>query len=168
MWPKNMIITNLTLVFLLVLFCGSLYALSVNQDPKVKKEGNSESSQQLQVQDLGVIQEPDLEYRAYNLRDPFEDLIARKKQEDMEKKPETEIDTYEQPPPLDVQGLVWGGAVHQAIINGKVVKVGDSIEGAEVIEIDKEGVSMLYKKRIFKLSSPASNYIGTGKQEVIK
>jgi hypothetical protein len=60
-----------------------------------------------------------------------------------------------------VQGVIWGGIMPQAIINNKIVNIGDVIEGAEVIEISKKGVTLLYKKRKYTLPSPASNYMST-------
>lgn len=44
-----------------------------------------------------------------------------------------------------VQGLVWGQTTPQAIINNKVVSIGDTIDDAKVIDISKEGVRLLYQ-----------------------
>ena len=57
------------------------------------------------------------------------------------------------PPPLDMakilqgfklSGFIWGSEKPQAIINGEVVNVGDTIEKAKVISISKKGVRILY------------------------
>lgn len=46
---------------------------------------------------------------------------------------------------LRVQGIVWGTDMPQAIVNNTVVKVGEVIGGAEIVDIRKEGVYVLYK-----------------------
>lgn len=57
------------------------------------------------------------------------------------------------PPSLTTQGIIWQTDLPQAIINNKVVKVGDVIEGAEVIKIDKSGVEISFRNKLFKLDS---------------
>lgn len=69
-----------------------------------------------------------------------------------------EPETFNPSTPLIVQGLAWGEAKPQAIINNKVFTIGDVIEGAEVIEISKEGVTLLYKNRRYTLPSSVSIY----------
>ena len=54
-------------------------------------------------------------------------------------------------PQLTVQGMVWGSKMPQAIINNTVVKVGEVIEGAEILDIRKEGVYVLYQGRQYIL-----------------
>ena len=46
------------------------------------------------------------------------------------------------PPPLIVQGVVWGGPRPQAIINGRVYDIGDTVGGGTIIEINRHGVSL--------------------------
>jgi hypothetical protein len=53
---------------------------------------------------------------------------------------------------LIVQGLIWGGSFPQAIVNNKIVKVGDTVDGANVTAIDKDGVTVLFQEREYKLS----------------
>lgn len=43
-------------------------------------------------------------------------------------------------PVLRIEGLVWNTSMPQAIVNGKVVKMGDVIEGVKIVKIDKEGI----------------------------
>lgn len=58
---------------------------------------------------------------------------------------------------LEVQGMVWGSTAPQAIINNTVVKIGDVIDGAQVLDIRKEGVYLLYmgKQLILRPTLPA-------------
>ncbi len=59
-------------------------------------------------------------------------------------------------PAFNVQGIVWGGAVPQAVIDDQVVKIGDIVQDAEIVEISKDGIKVLYNKRIYKLGPPSS------------
>jgi hypothetical protein len=54
-------------------------------------------------------------------------------------------------PALDLQGVIVGDEVHQAIINGKVVALQGTIEGAKLDSVSKEGVGLLYKGKKFFL-----------------
>lgn len=109
------------------------------------------------------IERPLLEYRAGNFRDPFqppvlEDKVSEGKVEGRQM-PETP------PPSLTIQGVIWGGRFPQAIINNKVVKVGDAIEGARIISIDKDGVTLFFKDRQYNLASPVGGGISYEKSQ---
>jgi len=90
---------------------------------------------------------PKVEYKADTLEDPFvEPFISSG----------AAVDTSFTGASLSnftVQGLIWGGNFPQAIINNKVLKVGDTIEDARVISIDKTGVSLFYNERQYRLST---------------
>lgn len=58
-------------------------------------------------------------------------------------------------PVLNVQGLMWGANYPSAIINDKVVKVGDVIEGATIIDINSKQVLVKYQEKSFQLPAPA-------------
>lgn len=126
----------------------------------------SQGSQHPPAEEAEVFKRVILEYTAAGLRDPFEDLVARKKKE--QEKLKKEPAATEKLTNLTVSGLVWGGPMPQAVINDKVVKIGDAIEGAQVVAIGKEGVSVRYNNIIYKLPAPASGYIGTGKKEAYR
>jgi len=96
-----------------------------------------------------------IEYKAEVLDDPFIDYKAEQSQQG-EQKPE-ELKPL---PPLTVQGMIWGGSFSQAIINNKVLKVGDTIEGVQIKEINKEGIDVIYEKQLYKIASPASTNYG--------
>ena len=55
------------------------------------------------------------------------------------------------PPALNLQGVIVGEEMHQAIINGQVVPLNGTIEGAEVNSVTKEGVEILFKGKKFFL-----------------
>jgi hypothetical protein len=95
-----------------------------------------------------------IEYKAENLPDPFIDYKAEEALEASQRPAE-----LKPLPPLVVQGMVWGGNFSQAIINGKIVKVGESIEGVRITEINKEGIVVLFDNQLYKIASPAKiNY----------
>jgi hypothetical protein len=109
-----------------------------------------------EVQVLPVIEKPTVEYKADGLRDPFKGY-----QEEMrESMPQTPEQVILLAPPatlpeFKIQGTIWGGSIPQAIINNKVVKIGDDIEGAKIIGINKDGVKVIFDNREYNLSPPA-------------
>ncbi|MEA3328218.1 MAG: hypothetical protein U9Q08_00535 [Candidatus Omnitrophota bacterium] len=52
-------------------------------------------------------------------------------------------------PIFEIQGMIWGGIRPQAIINNGVFEQGDIIQEAEIIEIDKQGITFLYRGKKF-------------------
>ena len=60
---------------------------------------------------------------------------------------ESFIDTTQ----YDLQGIVWGEKNPVAIISGEVVGVGDIILGAEILEVQKEKVILLYGTQKFQI-----------------
>jgi hypothetical protein len=106
------------------------------------------------------ITRPPVQYRASDLRDPFDNNLP--------KKAGVTGDTKSGPPALTVSGVLWGGSIPQAIINDKVVKVGDKIEKAEVISISKEGVSVLYGEQEYTINSPAVTAVKETKKDEAK
>lgn len=107
-----------------------------------------------------VITRPTVEYTADGLRDPFQEPFAEKAGA------EQAVTTGEEKPlpSLTIQGLVWGGRFPQAIINNKVLKVGDIIEGAQVINISKDGVSLLFDGKLYELQSPVAETVPSKKR----
>ncbi|MBM3244118.1 MAG: hypothetical protein FJZ12_04735 [Candidatus Omnitrophica bacterium] len=84
---------------------------------------------------------PKVEYKAYGLRNPFEQPALGPVVEARKGKGGIKDAAF---PVLIVQGVIWDGSPRQAIINNKLVQVGDTIEGADIIEINKEGVTVLF------------------------
>jgi len=62
------------------------------------------------------------------------------------------------PDKFDIKGLVWDTDVPQAIINGRVRKVGDNMGEVKIVTIDKTGVGVLYEGKPFRLDSPSTAY----------
>ena len=93
-------------------------------------------------------------------KDPFRPLYPRKEAE-VKKEELTLVRGGEvrpepvAPPELSVQGMVWGKVQPQAIIDNRVMTVGDTIKDAKIVDISKEGVRVLYKGDIFLIKPEA-------------
>ncbi len=107
-----------------------------------------------------------IEYTSGDLRDPFGDLFQlaeekakKEKESQIIQNPLENIVPDKPLPSLDnfkVQGVIWGGKFPQAIINNKVLGVGDSIEGVEIVEIDKKGITLNFAGRTATLAAPGN------------
>ena len=88
-----------------------------------------------------------IEYKAEDLDDPFggQEIEEPVKEEKAEVKP---------PPQLEIQGLIWGGHFPQAIVNNKVWRVGDTIEEARIVDINKEGLVIDFQGQQYNITSP--------------
>lgn len=51
-------------------------------------------------------------------------------------------------PPLRIQGVLWGGRTSMVIIDGKFFKAGESFGEIEIVNIDDEGIHLLYRDEI--------------------
>jgi hypothetical protein len=107
-----------------------------------------------------MIMRPQIKYKSADLRDPFTSEIVEKKKESLTSQKEGELNK----PTLDldalvVQGIIWGGEIPQAIINNKVLSVGSLINEAEILSIDKTGITLSFAGEIFNLSAPGKNSV---------
>jgi hypothetical protein len=113
-----------------------------------------------------IIEKPKKEYEADDLRDPFRGYEEKQEQPTESQTPSGV--TEEPLPNLEVQGIIWGGSIKQAIINNKVVKPGDMIDNIKILDINKDGITVLFNNRERNLFSPATvnlNEIKGGKDE---
>ncbi|MBI1991918.1 MAG: hypothetical protein HYS71_01590 [Candidatus Omnitrophica bacterium] len=61
------------------------------------------------------------------------------------------------PPPLQLQGILWGSSTGpRAIVNRQILRVGQSIEEAQIIAIEKDGIRILYQEREFFIPMPVA------------
>ncbi|HEX9564656.1 MAG TPA: hypothetical protein VF981_11820 [Gemmatimonadaceae bacterium] len=97
-------------------------------------------------------------YTAHELRDPFESLLPSAiraaqaaPQPVMPGVPidagmgQTAVEPAVQFPEIAVQGMLWGGPVPVAVIDGGVYQVGDTVSGARITAIERAGVTMEYQ-----------------------
>lgn len=143
-----------TLFFAALLFsCFLTCAFAERSDFKLMEELETREKQQPATKPQEEIVRPAVEYKAKDLRDPFLELGENVQLPSGEPAPTKGPVT---PPPLKVQGLIWGGNFPQAIINDSVVKVGDTIKEARIINIDRNGVVVEFQGQEFNLSAPAA------------
>jgi hypothetical protein len=152
---------KIKVVLLLISFLASISVFLSRACPQPLNQTSADSQ--------GLVLKPDVSYTAEKLRDPFRSPIQSEMLK-QGKNPQENVETP--PPPLKVQGIFWGASFPQAIINNKVVKAGDTVEGAQVVSIEKNVVTVFYGSRQFQISSPASEDIANssnkrGKKEEI-
>ena len=66
-------------------------------------------------------------------------------------KPKPVVCTGDFASPLNLQGVMVGEDMHEAIINDQVVPLQGTIEGARVDSVTKEGVELFFKGKKFFL-----------------
>jgi len=151
---------GIIIIFSILIFSAHLllnHLISVKAfaqiSPSYRAADKLDKEQQSSSQEL-VIERPKREYRADDLRDPF--IGYEEKQEEPA---QASSAPKEKPlPTLKIQGIIWGGRIPQAIINNKVVKMGDVIEGVKVVNINKDGVIVLFEDKEHNLSSPVTTH----------
>ena len=59
-------------------------------------------------------------------------------------------------PPLDLQGVIWGDPKQpRALVNRQILRVGQSIEGVQILRIARDGIQVLYEGKEFFIPLPA-------------
>jgi Tfp pilus assembly protein PilP len=116
--------------------------------------------------DDGLILRPAIEYSSGDLRDPFIDLFQLSMEKEQKDKEEQDIpvlgeDTETQKPlpsleEFKVQGVIWGGKFPQVIINDKILGVGDAINEAEIVNIEKNWITLNFSGRQANLATPGN------------
>ncbi|MCX5711533.1 MAG: hypothetical protein NTY47_00455 [Candidatus Omnitrophica bacterium] len=139
--------------FLSIAFC-CLAASALAQDQTYSslsaEENNTPQVEQSVSNNPEGLLRPKAEYEAGTLRDPFIQV------NEQVPSATTQQATQQQPrPDLRVSGIIWGGVFPQAIINDKVVKVGDVVDGVTILEINKDYINVSYSGVKSKLNSPA-------------
>jgi hypothetical protein len=103
-----------------------------------------------------IIVKPNVEYKTEDLRDPFCDPFAPEKVSPVAGLPTPEVPSSPKVlPSLEVQGIIWGGDFPLGIINNKVVKIGDTIEDVQIMDINQSGVIVAFGDYTYNLPSPA-------------
>lgn len=106
-----------------------------------------------------------LEYTASGGRDPFESQLPQPEPLIVERPGVTEtIREPVRPPEWTVEGVVSGGSIPLAVIQDKVVRVGDTIEEAVITNITKEGVEVIYEEETFMIFAPSRAKASRGGQ----
>lgn len=87
-----------------------------------------------------------VEYTSGGLRDPLRSPWEIKEEAPTAPVVEEEIVSL---PSFSVQGMAWGAEPAKAIINEQVLGKGDTILDAQVLDIKKDGIHLLYKGKEF-------------------
>ncbi len=89
-----------------------------------------------------------------DFKDPFMSGLPSKEEEfpaeSVPSGPEAAATTPEEefdPAKYQVTGLVWGQAAPKAIINDTIYSIGDTVENAKIINIDKNGILMEFNNK---------------------
>lgn len=113
----------------------------------------------------GVISRSAVEYKSGGFRDPFQPPLVKQKKKATRVEQAKQVKKVDLLQPgsdignLKVQGIIWGGKIPQAIINDEVFSVGDTIEGIEILSIDKNGITL-------SSSGEANNLIVSGENPI--
>jgi Tfp pilus assembly protein PilP len=140
---------GLEAIVIVVLACTS--AMAQPSEHRLIKEMESQNLAPSPKQEP-VIKRPAVQYTASNLRDPFESLLTSEILQSQNKDTTPEKINL---PGMKVQGVTWGGRFPQAIINNKVLKVGDTVEGAKIVEIENNGITVLFDGKQYLIPSPS-------------
>jgi len=93
-----------------------------------------------------VIHHRTVTYSASHMRDPMQNLlpldVSGTPDYSMGARPAAAPEPVQPPPTLTVEGLLWGSAQPQAIIDGGVYRIGDSVSGSQILAIDQRGVTI--------------------------
>ncbi|MDP3722128.1 MAG: hypothetical protein Q8R91_01355 [Candidatus Omnitrophota bacterium] len=167
---EQRVVTGLFVVFAAVLFVGPLKSMGLFRRQAAQGPSTPEATptapprEQAQAPGLpggqtGVPQQspaaspataPVVRYTAHDLRDPLKSLLYARQASASQGKIRQEAAQLvgagippEPVPPLPqltVQGLWWGSEQPQAIINGNVYGVHETVDGARILSIGRDGV----------------------------
>jgi type II secretory pathway component PulC len=86
-------------------------------------------------------------------KDPFESYLP-KESEEYAKTRKGDAAEDLGPPPITINGVLWGTETPSVIIDGDVYRVGDTLKSldAKVFKINKNVVFITYGERIFEMS----------------
>lgn len=115
---------------------------------------------------------PTVQYTADAFRDPLVSrLPSAASQQVIVIPPENHMPMpqLEPPPPtFTIEGVVWGGPRPQAVIDGTVYDVGDTVQGARIMAIDRTGVTGTMLGRTIRWRPEASRESPTGQDRSLK
>lgn len=117
----------------------------------------------------GLIKKINLKYTGSKFRDPFSPqiLISEEKEEiiDAEETIEVSKSKISELFSLSIQGIIWNTDNPLVIINNQVLRKGEALlvakgenatEKIKIMDIDKDGVTIMYSNQMEKLLSPAA------------
>ena len=92
-------------------------------------------------------------YTADELRDPLVPLFPEESKPAAVKPPAAEASPQiPEPPKMVLEGVIWGGQIPQAIIDGEVYTVGDLVRGARIVSISRDSIAVELQGATFQLT----------------
>ncbi len=67
-------------------------------------------------------------------------------------KPPKPVEKKKELPKVKINGLVWNSSRPQAIVNGDVLDIGDTIQSFKIVAIEKSGIDILYYGKIVRIN----------------
>ncbi len=134
---------QLILIILIPVFLLGLFYTRMQKASKESREGAREKREISEDKRIGRIPKPtglqDTEH-ILSKRDPFKDLfqlyLYRIRLVKSEEKLEIPL------PKLTIEGIIWNSDMPQAIVDGRVVRIGDVIKNVEIVNIEKRGITV--------------------------
>ena len=162
---------QLAIVLLCAALVGIWFTKAINPQPQTRAGIAVVNLEQRQTQVSASIEtenpEKTQDINTSLARDPFalpatvEEAIRRRElaeKERLERERQTKTtqppEAEMSPPPLQLQGVFWGIPRPQAIINRQILSVGDTIEGAQLVSVSKEGVTVSFNDHLFQIKLP--------------
>ncbi len=111
-------------------------------------------------------------YTAGELRDPLASLLpkeppAPEATPSADLPARTAVQRPTEPPAINLRGIIWGEITPLAIIDDRLYRVGDPVEGARIITIDRSGMTVEYEGVAFPIAvvtagtaAPSTSYAG--------
>ncbi len=136
---------QIALLVLIPLFLLSLLYTRMQKASQANKEDIDQEegpSEDIRINEISLPSgDLDTEYELFE-NDPLKDLLQLYLHKMRVVKTEEKITTPL--PKLTVEGIIWNSYMPQAIVDGKIVRVGDIIKNAEIIDIEKSGIVVFY------------------------
>jgi len=136
---------QIALLVLIPLFLLSLIYTRMQKASQTSKEGIDQEEASCKDARINEISLPsgdlDTEYELFE-NDPLKNLLQLYLYKTRVVKAEEKI--IIPLPELAIEGIIWNTYMPQAIVDGKIVRVGDIIKNAEIVGIEKSGIIVFY------------------------
>jgi hypothetical protein len=138
---------QIILIVLIPIFLLGLIYMRLQKSSQHQAQGIVEDDivDEVAVQEIPEPKKAPGPARFVSSEDPFMDMFHLYMYNMQKAKPVEEIPMVM--PDFVIQGIVWNTDRPQAIVSGQVIKVGDIIEGLEVLNIAKEGITVDFNGR---------------------
>lgn len=97
-----------------------------------------------------------VEYTAGQFRDPLVSLLPQPAAESVpgQVAEEEAVKPLAVAPRLKIEGMFWGGPHPQVLIEGRLYQIGDTVDESHIVEISREGVTVISQGTTFVLRPP--------------